>query len=205
MYSVISASHQTIIREIDPQYVAQYEWIREKVAEADSIQYQREYKDFWRMNVAQLSKSFYATYFGLLKASAPPTLPSLGQTLYESAIRRSGKRILPFSFATKLLHIQNPHLPIYDSRVARFFLFEPPASDPPLQERIAKLTAFYEFLVAEYARVINAGMLAPAIAAFRERFRPHHHTDEKIVDWLIWALVGLAEDGAVLNGRIVYS
>ena len=36
MYSVISAFHQTIISEIDPQYVKQYEWIREKVAQADS-------------------------------------------------------------------------------------------------------------------------------------------------------------------------
>ena len=49
------------------------------------------------------------------------------------------------------------------------------------------------------------GLLAPAIAAFRERFHPQHHTDEKIVDWLIWALVGLADEGALLDGRIVYS
>jgi hypothetical protein len=204
VYPVISAFHQTIIREIDPQYVKQYEWIREKVAEVDSPQYQQQYRDFWRMNVAQLGKSFYTTYFGLLKAPTEHELPGLCDALYEVSTRLDGKRTLQFSFATKLLHLQNPHLPIYDSRVARFYLFKAP-SGGTVEERTKKLTAFHNFLVAEYARVIHNGLLAPAIAALRERFKPRLHTDEKIIDWLIWALVGLAEDGAVLDGRIVYS
>jgi hypothetical protein len=205
MYSVINAFHRTIISEIDPQYVKQYEWIREKVEDVDSPQYQQQYRNFWQMNMSRLSSGFYATYFGLLKAPTPLALDSLCQTLCEASTRSTGIRTLQFSFATKLLHIQNPHLPIYDSRVARFYLFEAPASDRPLQERITKLMAFYEFLVAEYARVIDNGLLATAIAAFRERFKPQQHTDEKIVDWLIWALVGLIDDGALLDGRIVYS
>jgi hypothetical protein len=88
--------------------------------------------------------------------------------------------------------------------VARFYLFKAPTSGT-VKERTEKLTAFHNFLVADYARVINSGLLAPAIAAFRERFKPRHHTDEKIIDCLVWVLVGLAEDGAVLDGRIVYS
>jgi hypothetical protein len=55
-------------------------------------------------------------------------------------------------------------LPIYDSRAARFYLFEAPGSDQPLGERIIKLTAFYEFLEREFARVIHGCLLAPAIA-----------------------------------------
>jgi hypothetical protein len=30
------------------------------------------------------------------------------------------------------------------------------------------------------------------------------HSDEKIVDWLIWALVGLADGGALLKEQISY-
>jgi hypothetical protein len=204
MYSVISTFHQTIIGSIPPQYVKQYERIRENVAQADNAEYQKDYKDFWRMNVSQLSKDFYARYFGLLKAPTTPDLSGLCDTLYEVSTRLDGTRTLQFSFATKLLHILNPHLPVYDSRVARFFLLKAHTSGT-VKERTEKLTAFHNFLVADYARIINSGQLAPAIAAFRERFNPQHHTDEKIVDWLIWALVGLGEDGALVDGRIVYS
>jgi hypothetical protein len=204
VYLVINAFHETTISEIDPQYVAQYERIREKVAEIDSEHYRRDYRDFWVMNRSQLSKRFYTTYFGLLKAPTAHELPGLCDALYEVSSRLDGKRTLQFSFATKLVHIQNPHLPIYDSRVARFYLFRAP-SGGTVEERTKKLTALHNFLIAEYARVIHNGLLAPAIGAFRDRFKPRLHTDEKIIDWLIWALVGLAEDGAVLDGRIVYS
>jgi hypothetical protein len=46
--------------------------------------------------------------------------------------------------------------------------------------------------------------LATAIAEFRQRFNPQQHTDEKIIDWLVWKFVALADKGALLNGQIVY-
>ena len=73
-----------------------------------------------------------------------------------------------------------------------------------LQQKTNRLIGFYNFLSAEYARVINGNLLSNAITAFRQRFQPQRHSDVKIVDWLIWALVGLADDGALLNGRIVF-
>jgi hypothetical protein len=33
--------------------------------------------------------------------------------------------------------------------------------------------------------------LAKSILEFRKRFKPEGHTDEKIIDWLIWKFVGL--------------
>jgi hypothetical protein len=185
MYSVINRFQQTIISDIDPQYVKQYEWILQNVAQADSADYHQQYRGFWGMNVARLSSGFYATYFGLLKAPTPTlTLASLCDTLYDSSTRDRGKQTLQFSLATKLLHILNPHLPIYDSRVARFYLFKAPTSGS-VKERAEKLTAFHNFLVAEYARVINNSLLAPGIVAFRERFRPqqpHGREDCRFVD-----------------------
>ena len=157
------------------------------------------------MNVAQLSSGFYATYFEFLKAPTALALADLCQALYDSSARRDGKQTLQFSFATKLLHTLSPLLPIYDSLVARFFLFKAPPRNRAAPERISKLTAFHGFLVTEYARVIDSGQLATAIEAFRQRFDPKEHTDEKILDWLIWKLVALADEGALLNGQIAYS
>lgn len=204
MYSVIRTVQQTIVDSIDPWEVAEYDWLRETTGQSGTASYQQRYKNFWGMNVAQLSSPFYTTYFEFLSATAMPTPTDLCQILYESSTRRDGRQTLQFSFATKLLHTINPRLPIYDSLAARFFLFEAPSSDRPVNERIKKLIEFYDFRGTEYARVIKGGQLTFAIAAFRQQFNPRQHTDEKIIDWLIWALVNLADRGALLTNQIVY-
>jgi len=168
MYSVISTFRQAIIGSIPSHDVTEYDWLRQNIGQATTAGYQQRYKYFWGMNVAQLSSGFYATYFEFLKpAPTTPTLADLCQVLYDSSVRRNGTRTLQFSFATKLLHTLNPHLPIYDSLVARFFLFEAPSSDLPAPERIRKLTAFHGFLETEYARLINSNQLGAAIDLFR--------------------------------------
>lgn len=172
MYSVISTFQQPILSSIRAQDVTEYDWLLQNVGQANTAGYQKRYKDFWGMNRAQLSSGFYATYFEHLKAPTTPVLENLCQALYDSSERRNGTRTLPFSFATKLLHTLNPELPIYDSRVARFFLFNAPSSERPVPERISKLTAFHRFLGTDYARVIDSGQLGTAIDAFRQRFKP---------------------------------
>src|SRR6266404_1285514 len=205
MYSVIATFQQQIIGSISPSYVAEYEWLRQNVGQANTSSYQRRYKTFWVMR--GVSNNFYTSYFAALSAapSQPPTLNGLCQALSLSSTRRNGTQTVQFSFATKLLHLVQPRFPIYDSRVCRFYLFQQqlPTKLTP-QRKMSRLIAFHNFLIAEYARVINSGQLAPAIAAFRQHFNPQMHSDEKIVDWLIWALVGLADSGALLNGRISY-
>jgi len=52
--------------------------------------------------------------------------------------------------------------------------------------------------------VLNGGLLATAIQEFRLKLNPQHFTDEKIVDSLIWAFVGLLRKGALPKGQIVY-
>ena len=205
MYSVITTFQNQIIGSISPPYVAEYEWLRQNVGQANTASYQRRYRTFWVMR--GVSSNFYTSYFAALSAAAsqPPTLSGLCQTLSLSSTRKDGTQTLQFSFATKLLHVVQPQIPIYDSRVCRFYLFQqqPPMKLTP-QQKTSRLIAFHSFLIAEYARVITSGKLAPAIAAFRNRFNPQMHGDEKIVDWLIWALVGLADSGALLNGAITY-
>jgi len=97
-----------------------------------------------------------------------------------------------------------PRIPVYDSRVARFCFFEEPGRDLPLEERIRRLVAFHDFLIREYARILSVGLLAPAIRAFRQRLRPQHFSDEKIIDSLIWSFVNLLRNGALLDNRINY-
>ncbi len=205
MYSEIEKFHTLVIEKTTTEDVAEYDWLLQNAGAADSEGYQKKYRNFWTMNVAQLSQDFYTTYFSSLKSAITktPATSDVCNTLYEASARKNGTKTIQFSFATKLLHTANPRLPIYDSRIARFYLFqEPPSSS--LQGRIYNLCAFHDFLSREYARVIDNGLLKNAIAAFRQRYKPQKHTDEKIIDWLIWCFVGLLDNGGLISGKIAY-
>jgi hypothetical protein len=210
MYNLINQYSQTVVGTIPREHVTDYEWLIQNVGQANTSGYQSRYRRFWAMNAAQLSPAFYATYFGTLAAAVSqlPTLSSVAQTLHAASARQNGQKSLQFSFATKLLHITNPHLPIYDSQVAAFYFFVEPDRNPKdpndFQRRIREFVTFHDFLRQEYARVLQNNLLVTAIQEFRVRLNPQHFTDEKIVDSLIWAFVGLLWNGGLQNQQVVF-
>jgi hypothetical protein len=99
------------------------------------------------MNVAQLSPPFYSAYFGALDAALKQTttLSDVTRILYDASARRDGRQSLQFSFATKLLHMTNPVLPICDSQIAGFYFFQETTTSLNLQQRINGFVAFHDF------------------------------------------------------------
>lgn len=208
MYNLINQFAQTVVSTIaiKPAHVMDYEWLLQNVGQATQSSYQKKYREYWGMDAAQLSPAFYTAYFGALNSARTntPTLTSLVQALYAASARKKGQKSLQFSFTTKLLHMANQHIPIYDSRIAAFYFFATPANKT-LQRRINRFVSFHNFLIGEYARVLQNNLLATAIQEFKRQLKPQHFTDEKIIDSLIWAFVGLLRKGALMNGQIVYS
>jgi hypothetical protein len=206
MYSLINQYAGTILGTIARNHVTEYDWLLQNIAQVNEQDYQRRYRAYWAMNAAQLSPDFYTAYFAALDEARDRalTLDVLSRRLYDASARRDGSRSLQFSFATKLLHMANPHLPIYDSKVAGFFFFRAAPGDLPLDQRISRLVTFHGFLTQEYARVLNDRLLAVAIEPFRQQLQPQHFTDEKCIDSLLWAFVTLLEGGGLPNRQIVY-
>jgi hypothetical protein len=207
MYRLIERFNQQVIAAIPPNDIIEYEWLLLSVQQANTPAYQRRYRNFWVMNQAQLSSSFWQAYFAQLSGAItqPPTLSSLCQTLAPLSMRRNGAQTLQFSFATKLLHTARPQFPIHDMRVAAFYFFEPPPTRWQPRQQMSAYLSFHTFLGNEYARVIKAGILTTAIQAFRQQFQPQRISDQKIVDWLIWAFVRVLQGGALLSGHALYS
>lgn len=211
MYDLINQFAQTVAGTIPPEHVTDYEWLLQNVGQASTPDYQRRYRRFWGMGVALLSSTFYTTYFGALKASIgqTPTLNSIAQSLHAASTNSKGRQSLQFSFATKLLHMTNPRLPIYSSEVAAFYFFQEPEvkdrTDPKdLRRRIQATVTFHDFLKQEYARVLQNKLLAASIQEFRLRLKPKLFTDEKIVDSLIWAFAAFLWNGALPSRQITY-
>ncbi len=84
----------------------------------------------------------------------------------------------------------DPHLPIYDAMISSFYFLPAASASNNLEKRLAQCGQWFDFLKREYDRILAGGLLDPAIRAFRRALPPASaHTDEKVVDWLIWKFV----------------
>ncbi len=205
MYDLINAHIDTILKQkIIPSHVNDYSCLIQNLSQITGSQFQKKYRGFWVMRFP--CQAYCQIYFQTLQAAMtnPPTLNVLAENLYNTPSRKDGSLTLEFSFATKLLHMINPQTPIYDSKVAAFYFFQEPNSKRPLQERIARFCAFHAFLIQEYQRVLQNGLLASSIRTFRQKFSLQNFTDEKVIDSLIWAYVVLLQDGALTKGQVIY-
>jgi hypothetical protein len=205
MYDLINNHVQIILATIPQNHVTDYDWLIQNLPQAGTPQYQADYQNYWGMNAARLNAAYRGIYFQALQAALanPPILGNLVQELYQTPTHANGRQSLQFSFATKLLHMVNPNSPIYSKEVAAFYFFQEP--DHALQQRIDELVDFHNFLSSnEYTRVLTNGLLTFSIQAFRAQFNPQHFTDVKIIDSLIWAFVLLLNNGALMNGQIIY-
>jgi len=174
--------------------VEEYNWLSTELRNRDvstDTEYQRRFRVFWRIRCGD---EWGRAYFSILErekhSSSCDPVAVAGELLPIPS--RKDKETLQFVFATKLAHMVNPHLPIYDSMVCTFFYLNPPAG-ATADARLQKCREIHSFLRDEYARVLRDRLLSPAIAAFRAQVpAAKDHTDEKIIDWLIWQFVDLA-------------
>ena len=125
LYNLVNQFAREIVRTIPPDHVTEYEWLLQNINCVSTPDYQQRYRSYWAMNVARLSPSFYSAYFNALDTALTqgPTLSKVVDILYEASTNLKGIKSLQFSFATKLLHMTTPQLPIYSSEVTAFFFF----------------------------------------------------------------------------------
>ena len=205
MYSLINKNINDILKSIERDHVKKYDWLIENIHQIESSNYQTSYKTFWRLHGAGLSSEYCSTYFQFLKQhlQEPIKIKELIKSLFKEPVNSSGRKSLQFSFISKMLHMADRHLSIYDSLISSFHFFEPNRG-LSFEERVDELISFYEFLNFEYNRILKNSLLQESIETFRERFKPIHFTDEKIIDSLIWAFTSYAFNGAVINKSVVF-
>ena len=170
-------------------------------------EYQKKYSWYWALNGAGLGKEFRAAYFcelERLKCSQTDveTVEAVARRLWEAPVNRSGRRSLQFSFASKLVHMVNPDLPLYDSKVEDFYFLPPTSASEKLEAKMES----YRFLVEEYNRVLADGILSSSIQKFRDKFDPASacYSDIKVIDTLIWKFATVLRNGAVQRRVVEY-
>ncbi len=206
MYELINRYRDQIVDAVSENHVSDYEWLMQNKHNI-GYQFKQKFRSFWRLNAARLSDEFCDEYFlelqnGIERESVD--LREVTKKFYEIPSNTTGTKKLQFSFCTKLCHVIDPCLPIYDSMIRDFYFFVEPKRNSSLIIRIETFLFFYEFLIKEYRRIISEKLLGKAISSFYQKFPTHIFTTEKVIDSLIWSFVKLLKDGGLMSEIVIY-
>lgn len=210
MYSVLNRQIEGLLASIATHGgLDQYKYLMETFRRTDTTRddrFQRTYRSYWQMGAARMGDEFCKAYFGHLeglKAFERADVGNIALRLYDVPSNSKGARRLHFSFSTKMVHMLQPDAPVYDSLVAQFYFLS--ENGTTFDERLKNRLESYQFLIAEYRRVLKEGLLGSSITAFRERFRfADTFTDTKIIDTLIWRFAAILSGGALKSGEMKY-
>lgn len=205
MYHIINIYADSIISSISANHINDYDWLQENKHRINDSEYQRKYKAFWSLNAARLSDSFCEYYFELFEETINNNLniEEVTEKLYCKHTHKERKS-LQFSFASKLLHMTNSKLPIYDSMISDFYFFRERNGNKSLKERLPDLSNFYLFLNTEYDRILNDGLLELAINKFRGALLPKFFSDQKVIDSLLWAFLSMQKGHGLSDKKMLY-
>ncbi|MFD3157952.1 hypothetical protein ACFIJ5_13940 [Haloimpatiens sp. FM7330] len=207
MYRIINENIDNLLGEKLRKHFKDYEYLLDnlyKVNVAEDIEYQRNYRKFYAMNVARLPKEFYKCYFNILqnnKNESDISLQYVVKKLNNKELYKKEKGKIQFSFSSKLVHMINNKKPIYDSKIANFYNL-PKLNKNNYNETIKKMEMIYGSIDKEYDRIIKEKLLFIPIKKVRNYFElGEKFTDTKIIDSIIWMYISYAESGI---GKIKY-
>lgn len=213
MYELINAHSAILLDAINLELaIAPYNELMGMIQEVDvsnDKDFRSTYSRYWGLNAARLSADFQDVYFQYLETSktSPDSVDVqlVATRLLEAPTRNGGRRSLQFSFSSKLVHMLNPHMPVYDSTVERFFFLPGTETLSSHDKKINRLMKSYNFLVREYQRILDEAILSQTIAAFRDRYQDTETwTDVRIIDTLIWQFVSFMRKGDPSSRKILY-
>jgi hypothetical protein len=186
MYQLIEQHYNEIINSIEKNHIADYQVLLNYGGSFYDEQFQSSYKKFFRMNAARLTPEFYSQYFKLLNQIKSEGIQSLSEVIVK--IQLDSNPTVQASFASKMLHIVDPSIPIYDSLIREFY-FYPRPTNKDAEEKINSIVKFHEFLKLEYQRIIEKSSLKKAIEEFDKIFPHSKFKAVKKIDTIIWAFV----------------
>ena len=206
MYSLILKNQVAIIDKIKASENHFEEYLKlMKYIEFNDLNsgFQELYRKFWGMNRAISHDDFYDKYFSYFNDNNDIELKKLIEDLSERKINNRGYKTAQLSFSSKLLHMKNPHLPIFDQHIKHFYFLPDYSIIQPIEKRIDRFLNDYKFLKLEFERIIENKLLGDFPNQIKREFNCEI-TDEKAIDSIIWAFSSLLSEGAIKRGEIKY-
>ena len=163
------------------------------------------FKQYYRLNAARLSDSFYNEYFEILKSNNCDNVYEITEKLERIGCNSLNARKVHFSFATKLRHTVDDNSPIYDSMIAAFYFFPAIKIEWSKEQKIDAYKISYEFLKYEYDRLIKKCLLNDVLEKFNNKIcNADKISTIKKIDFIIWKYVNLSKSGKIRNKEIEF-
>ncbi len=152
------------------------------------IEFEKKFRQFYRMNTAGLTQDHFKVYFKHLK-NKESDLVKILTDLYNIKTLR-GSHSLQFSFTTKLLHTIDNNLPIFDKFISSYFsIANPNDFGLSLDKRLEKRQEMYCELVSSYKKLLLDKQVCKTIQDCRSRLSwpGDMISDIKVLDFMLWA------------------
>lgn len=183
----ITHNQDKILSRIDQESISVYLYLKKEYEKGDIQEnkvFHFVFRSFYRLDNAGLGDDLKNHYFKLLSNKNT----NLGKILLELYNFKTlkGSNTIQFSFATKLLHTIDNHLPIFDAEASRVLKIR--VSGNSKEEKIKSCFITYEKMKDIYSKLLNDKEILKLIYKFKNKFKlkDKEMTDEKVLDFIIW-------------------
>lgn len=199
MYSQLNKYAKQIMKHLETkqQFTEVYPKLcldLDRIDVSDNSNYQKAYRKFWSMNQARLNDGFYVKYFEILQENKNnregilQRLPIILEDLYNIPQGKKMTNKYHFSFVSKLCHMVNNDLPIYDKYIKSFYFLPDVDKSKPIDSFLKQ----FNFLISEYSRISRNNLLSDIMIVFNQsKLSSKNYSTTKIIDVTIWTFVDL--------------
>ncbi len=180
----ICMNKAAILEKISPSMLEKYCWLEENLNKCDlsiSTEYQRRFAHYYRMRF--VSKEYRSAFFNLfeqIKNDRGTSFEVVARELYSV----DGKH--EFSFITKMLHTIDTSRPIFDSQVNAALKLR--TYQPDFEKRLKNDCLILNQISEKYQVLMKAPEVQEILSELDSRTYPKTISDEKKIDFLLWAL-----------------
>lgn len=192
IFKKILLNRESILEKIDDESVVVYNFLLGRYNGGDITEdflFQFTFRSFYGLDRAGLTPGWKHMFFQIMeenKHNKDIDIHSVGKRLYDIPTQQ-GANSLQFSFITKLINLNDPNRPIYDSFVARAFSFNPPQGRD-LCNKIERLIKFYSEIESTYRWLSEDETMRAILKDFDNKFPLNKITDSKKIDFIVWTL-----------------
>ena len=165
----------------------QYRYLLNNIHQVDvsiNEEFQKVYCDFFQLRI---EKKFHAGYFGYMnkhKRNEKLSFEKVLRQIYDMTER------VEASFASKLLSMVNPEMPVLDSHVLKKLCIEPIRYSADKEKRIQRSIVAYTAICMWYADNTESDEVKKWINLFNKHYPEDKDriTDVKKIDLILWRL-----------------
>lgn len=190
--SLINNSTNAIVDNISYESIDVYNFLKtqfDKTNVTENYLFQFVYRSFYRLDNAGLTTQFKKEYFNILQEYRQIDnfdFSAILQRLY-SIQNHQGQNTFQFSFVTKMQNTICNDRPIYDSEVARVFLFGKPKQGISFDDKLCFFLNHLQIIRETYNTLIENNSIQNVITSFDNKFQGNNLGQIKKLDFIFWS------------------